>query len=75
MKVLKIRKIYFAFAVILMLLAVLVAVSLRGAFGAIAKSGEIDEAILNSSAPRLDRDKIDKALEAIEGREYTPLDL
>lgn len=56
-------------------MAVLVAVSLRIVFSAITKAGEIDNNLLNSTAPRLDKNLIDKAIESVENRDYAPLDL
>lgn len=56
-------------------IAVLFIIVLRGIFSAVAATGEIDESLLRSETPRIDRAKIDKAIEIVNTREYTPLDL
>lgn len=58
-----------------MVLSVFLAYSLSAVFKNISKAGEIDQTLLEATAPRLDKLKIDEALGAIEARQFTPLDL
>ncbi|OGM31644.1 hypothetical protein A2803_04415 [Candidatus Woesebacteria bacterium RIFCSPHIGHO2_01_FULL_44_21] len=62
-------------ALILIGLAVVVILSLRGVFGAISTAGEVDESLLKASTPRLNKGKIDEALKSLDEREFIPLDL
>lgn len=71
----QINRFYIVVIVVLVALAVFVIVVLRGVFGAIAISGEIDDSLLGSNTPRLDKIKIERAIESVGRREPPPLDL
>lgn len=71
----RINRFYVALFSVLVALSVLVIVVLQGVFGAISKSGEIDEELLGATTPRLDKAKIEEALEAVKSREVPALDL
>lgn len=71
----KINRFYLVMVVVFVALAVLVAISLRIVFGAITLSGEVDEALFSASSPRINRDKVEEALESVTSREIPPLDL
>lgn len=70
-----INRFYIAMVLILIGLAVVVTISLRGVFGAISTAGEVDESLLKTSTPRLNTGKIDEALNSLKEREFIPLDL
>ena len=71
----KINKFYVAMALIMMVLAVLVAVSFRSIFANIGLAGEIDESLLTTDVPRLEVQKVDKALNTERDKSIPPLDL
>lgn len=58
----------------MIILSVLIIVSLRGIFGAISLAGEVDQELLSSTLPRVEVNKLNEALESVEGKEFTPLD-
>lgn len=70
----KIKKFYIAMAAVMILLSALVIISLRAIFGAISTSGQISQELLSSSLPHVDVTKINKANEASEAKDFTPLD-
>ena len=59
----------------LVTLAAFVIVALRGVFSAVSLSGELDEALFNTTTPRLEKTKIDEALDLVNNRTFIPLDL
>ena len=71
----RIDRFYYTFGAVLVVLAVLVTISLRGIFSAVRLAGDIDESLLDSSLPRIDKEKVESALEAISTREIQKLDL
>lgn len=71
---LKINQFYIVLIVILVLLAGLVTISLRGIFGAMTTAGQVDEELLSSTLPRINMQKIDEALKLVNEKEFTPLD-
>ena len=72
---LRIDRFYYVFGAILLVLAVLAIVSLRGIFSSVRLAGDIEESLLDSSLPRIDKEKVEKALDAISSREIQKLDL
>lgn len=70
-----INRFYVVMALVFIGLAVVVTISLRAVFGAIATAGEVDESLIKASTPRLDTAKIDDALNSLQAREFVPLDL
>lgn len=71
---LKINQFYIALIFILILLASLVTISLRGIFDAMSTAGQVDEELLSSTLPRVNIQKIDEALKLVNDKEFTPLD-
>jgi hypothetical protein len=69
------RKFYGVLVGVFIALTAMVILALRGVFGAISLAGEVDEGLLGSTTPRLDRIKIDEALGSIKSREIPILDL
>ena len=61
--------------IVLILLAVLVIITLKGIFSALSIAGELDESLLGPSSPRVNKTAIDEALGSIKSRKFTPLDL
>jgi hypothetical protein len=74
-KLKKIDKFYASLITVLIVLSVFIIICLKGIFSAITISGQVDDSLLNKSAPRLDRVKIDQALDSVSNREFIPLDL
>lgn len=75
MKNLKVDKFYLSFAAILIVLAVMVIFTLRTAFSAVSVASEIDESLLQTQTPRINKDKLNEALEVLGTKEILPLDL
>lgn len=71
----KINQFYFIMAAIMLVLAVIVIVSLRSIFSAIAVAGQVDDSILTSDVPRLNTQKLEEAVQLINDENTTPLDL
>lgn len=60
---------------VLVLLALIVGITMRGIFGAINKSGFIDESLLKSSLVRISDSELEDTIGFSFEREYIPLDL
>jgi len=56
-------------------LAVMVIIVARGIFGALATAGQVDEALLDSSNPRIEQAQLDGAYKKTVESEFVPLDL
>ena len=66
---------YFLFGTVLLILSIVVIVSLRGVFSALSTSSEIDEALLDTSLPRVNIEKVNDGLGSLSNTEPIPLDL
>lgn len=75
MKNLKIDRFYIIFTVLLMALAFMVIFTLRISFSAVSVASEIDEELLQTQTPRINKDKIEQALGVLGRKERMPLDL
>lgn len=76
MKVLsKIDRFYYFLSLLLIVLAVVVIISVRGIFEAARISGEVEEDLLSSTVPHVDRVLLDEALNKVNNRNIVPLDL
>jgi len=71
----RINRFYFLLMAMMVVFAVVAIIVLRGVFGAISLAGELDESLSSSTTPRLEKEKINDALNSVNGREFTPLDL
>lgn len=74
-KSLKIDKFYLIMGAVLLVLALLVIMVLRGIFFAVTVSREIDAEYLEANSPRLDKAKLDEAYERLSQPDVTVLDL
>lgn len=61
--------------VIALVMTTVVVISARNIFGSLNKASELDQSLLESNQPRINKVQLDKAIEFIEGRQFTPLDL
>lgn len=71
----RIDRFYYFFGAVVIILAVIAIVSLRGIFSSLKVAGEIDESLLESSSPRIDKEKIELAIETVTSKEIKKLDL
>ena len=66
---------YLYFGVLLLVLSILVITVIRGIFGSITTSREIDQEFLESQTPRLHKESLNRAYELIVNSKAVVLDL
>lgn len=70
-----INRFYIVLAIVLVVLAGMVIISLRVIFSSLSLAAQVDEELLSSKSPRVDTAKVDEAIRTIEDKKFTPLDL
>jgi uncharacterized protein (UPF0333 family) len=71
----KLNKFSASLLFLLLFLAILLIVTFRGIFSAISTSKEVDQEFLDTQAPRIDKENLDKAYDWVTNKKVTTLDL
>ncbi len=65
---------YVAFSFVLLVLAIVIALTARGLFSAMRVANEIDEKILQDTNPRINQEQLDRAFNNLNTKTAPPLD-
>lgn len=71
----KINQFYLVLIGVGLVLAVVVVVVIRSIFGSLNKASEVDQSLLDSQNPRINKQQLDQATEFLNNRQFELLDL
>ncbi|RJR30120.1 hypothetical protein C4564_00995 [Candidatus Microgenomates bacterium] len=71
----KIDQFYYFLAIALVVVSAVAIVGMRSIFEAARTAGQVDEALLQSSVPHVDKLLLESAINKINNKEIVPLDL
>lgn len=71
----KIDRFYFVVSAVFVVLAIIIAFTAMSIFSSLAESQKIDDELLDSSIPRINKMDLDKAYKIVTEKENVPLDL
>lgn len=65
---------YLVLGAALLSLALIIALTARGVFGALKTANAVDESLLNSESPLINKDDLKKALDLFSSKSAPPID-